>query len=156
MLGKSKCLRSIVATLGFIVSISAGQLMFPVAAQANCNGIVAATNDLLVVAATYARETPISGTCNFNGTYRTTIQSYLPGFRASLWKQTNGTGSWSVYYGPYTTAAVEVEYFDSGAFTRIHLCVNNASGTWYCGWNGPFTGGAGQVTHAYYGSNVGY
>src|SRR5688572_25075530 len=103
MLGKSKCLRSIVATLGLIASISAGQLIIPSVAHANCSGFTAATNNLLVNGATYAKETPITGTCNFNHTYRTTIQSYLTGYRVSLWKQIDGTGGWSVYYGPYSS-----------------------------------------------------
>jgi len=157
MLGKGRCLRAIVATLGLIASISAGQLVSPGAAQAHCNGNGAGntyTRDLIVNGVSYARETPVPGTCNLNNDYRTIIQSFLPGFRASLWFQNDGV--WSVHYGPYTTAPVEVTYSDNNSHSLIHLCVNDLSGTWYCGWNGPYTGGAGQVTHNYFGTNTGF
>jgi len=159
MLARSKGLRVLVATLGLIGAVSAGLLMSPGAAQANCNGNRSGepythTMDLIATGILYARETPNSGTCNLSNWYNTSVYSFHTGWRASLWIQNNG--SWIPYYGPYGVSVFQVDFQDTNSHTLIHLCVNDQHGTWYCGWDGQYSLSIGGPDHGLYTYNIGF
>ena len=120
-------------------------------AEARCAGSGnPATSNLVINGAAWATETPVSGTCNNNGTYQGTFRSNVAGWRASVYIQNNG--NWVVWYGGYNTTVYSYEYSDGNSNSLIHLCIDNGS-TWYCGWGNQVTA---YYSHTYYGVNTGF
>jgi hypothetical protein len=130
--------RSIIQRIAFagvltLLTLTAQAVVLPSAAEARCNGAGSRiTSTLIIGGVTYVSETPVSGTCNSNGTYQATFRATQSGFRASVWIQNNG--QWVGYFGQsYTTAAYSYSYRDANSRSLISLCIDNGVNTW-CGW----------------------
>src|SRR5690606_2045904 len=75
-----------------------------------------------------------------NGTYQGTITNNVSGWRTSVWIQNNG--NWSGWYATsYSKGTWSYSYSDGNSNSLIHLCVDNQSGVWRCGWGTQWASG---------------